>query len=309
MVDFLERIANKLDKSYSLRKLSDDTRMKVPVIRTKALGIDYVFRTGGFPRGRVIELYGNESSGKTTLALFIADAFIRAGGNVVYIDAEHALDLTYMKKLGLDFTKIVLNQPDSGEEAVEVAHQAAIASDSEDKTLIVIDSVASLVPQKELDNPMSKESIGLQARLMSKFMRKIKGVASQHDVTVICINQIRMKIGVFFGNPETTPGGLALKFYSSVRMEVKRIQTIKSKGKPIGIRSRLRIVKNKLGCPCFQTEFEIKKGRGIDYVLNSFEGMKECGILNGRSLDDVKILLKSKPKTLKKIRALMTEGS
>jgi recombination protein RecA len=303
MQDFLEKISQKIDKSYTLRKLSDNTVIRVPVVKTKCIGLDCAFRTNGIPRGRIIELYGNESSGKTTLSLFIADSFIKAGGNVLYIDAEHSLDPRYMKSLGLDFDKIVLSQPDAGEEAVEVAQKAAEAATPEDKLLIVIDSVASLVPQKELDNPSVKESIGLQARLMSKFMRKIKGVANQNLVTIICINQIRMKIGVMWGNPETTPGGMALKFYCSIRAEVKKIQTIKKSGRAIGIRSRIKITKNKLGCPYYETQIEMRNGKGIDLPLNAFETLKNNKLLGGRSLEEVETLLASKPKTLKKLRA------
>lgn len=307
MGDFLDKISSKIDKSFSMRKLSDDTILKCPAIRTKCLGLDNVFRVGGIPRGRIIELFGNESSGKTTIALFIAKSFIDSGGNVLYIDSEHSLDLKYMKSLGLDFEKIILSQPDTGEEAVEIAQKATEASDPEDKLLIVIDSVASLVPKKELDNPADKETIGLQARLMSKFMRKVKGVANQNLVTIICINQIRMKIGIFYGNPETTPGGLALKFYTSVRAEVKKKQTIKKSGRVVGIRSRVRIVKNKLGCPSYETEIEMRNGEGVDYVLNSFETLKQYHLLNGKSLDDIESVISSKPKTLKKIRRQLTE--
>jgi len=310
MSDFLDKLtrkfAKKIDKDFSIRRMSDTKVRSVPSMPTRCLGLDYMFRTGGVPRGRIIELFGNESSGKTTLSLFIAGEFIRNGGSVVYVDAEHALDPKYMKNMGLDLSKVFLSQPDTGEEGLELVQKSAEACDRDDKLLIIVDSVASLVPQKELDNPMDKETIGLQARMLSKHMRKIKGIANNNLATVIFINQVRMKIGVFWGNPETTPGGKSLKFYSSIRMNVKRIKTIirgsgKNK-KKIGIRSKVETVKNKVGAPHFVTEFEMRDGNGVDYVLNSYETLKNFRLLKGRDQDDVEKLLKSKPKTLKKVR-------
>ena len=313
MPDFLDKMtkkySKKIDQNFSLRRMSDTKVRLVPSMKTRALGLDHMFRVDGIPRGRIIELFGNESSGKTTLSLFIAAEFIRGGGNVVYIDAEHALDPKYMKAIGVDLSKVFLSQPDTGEEGVEVAQKAAEACDRDDKLLIIIDSIASLVPKKELENPMDKESIGLQARLMGKFMRKIKGIANKNLATIICINQVRLKIGVFWGDPETTPGGKALKFYATARVKIQKIKNIKrgskEKAKKIGIRSRITAIKNKVGAPYFKTEVEMRDGNGIDYVLNTYEILKELKILKGRDLDDIEKLLESKPKTLKKVRKKM----
>ena len=307
MSDYLERLANKIDKQYTIRRLSDTHTEKVPVIKTKCLGLDWALRCGGIPRGRIIEVFGNESSGKTTLCLMIADAFLKAGGNILYMDVEHALDPTYMKKMGLDLSSIGWNQPDSMEEALDIVGTAISTAEKEDKLVIVVDSVAALTPQKEIDNGMDKDTIGLQARLMGKFLRKAKGTVYKNGCTLIFINQIRMKIGVFWGNPVDTPGGKALKFYSSIRLEVNKIKTLKKGAKAIGIRSRIKVVKNKVGCPFFITNVEMRGGKGIDKALNTYETLKEVGLLNGMDIEGVKKLLNKKPKALKKLRKKLLE--
>jgi len=307
MTDILDRIADKIDKKYSVRRLSDDTVEKVPVVKTRCLGFDYALRCGGVPKGRIIELFGNESGGKTTLSLMIADAFVRAGGAVLYIDAEHSLDHNYLKNMGINCDKIGLCQPDTLEEGLDIVQQSVTTASEDDKLLVVIDSVAALTPRKELENPMDKETIGLQARLLSKFFRKIKGVANRNKVTLLCINQVRLKVGVMWGNPETTPGGKALKFYSSIRIEVNRMETIKNKkNKPIGIRSKVKIVKNKIGCPFYQTEIEMRGGLGVDYTLNTYEAMKDNNLLNGRSIEDIRSLFGTKK--MKKLRRKLMEA-
>lgn len=275
----LELAMAQIEKTYgkgSIMKLGDDYHQDIEVIPTGALSLDLALGAGGVPRGRIIEIYGPESSGKTTLALHIVAEAQKLGGTAAFVDAEHALDPVYAKNIGVDVDNLLLSQPDYGEQALEIV-ETLVRSGAVD--IIVIDSVAALTPRAEIEGDMGDSHMGLQARLMSQALRKITAIANKSKCTVIFLNQIRMKIGVMFGNPETTTGGNALKFYSSVRMDIRRKDKITKGDEIIGSLTKVKVVKNKVAPPFREAMFEIRYPYGIDRVSSAVDAAVDAGVL------------------------------
>ncbi|MDF2716209.1 MAG: protein RecA [Paenibacillus sp.] len=318
----LEVALRQIEKQFgkgSIMKLGESAHMQVETVSTGALALDLALGIGGFPRGRIIEVYGPESSGKTTVALHAIAEVQRIGGQAAFIDAEHALDPLYASKLGINIDELLLSQPDTGEQALEIA-EALVRSGAVD--IIVIDSVAALVPKAEIEGEMGDSHVGLQARLMSQALRKLSGAINKSKVIAIFINQLREKVGVMFGNPETTPGGRALKFYSSVRLDVRRVETIKQGNDMVGNRTRIKVVKNKVAPPFKQAEVDIMYGEGISREGSIVDIGTEMDIVNksgawysydgdrlGQGRENAKQFLKDNPQIASVIEKKIREAS
>jgi protein RecA len=300
-------------------KLGENAQMKVETVSSGALALDIALGVGGFPRGRIIEIYGPESSGKTTVALHAIAEVQKIGGQAAFIDAEHALDPLYARNLGVNIDELLLSQPDTGEQALEIA-EALVRSGAID--IIVIDSVAALVPKAEIEGEMGDSHVGLQARLMSQALRKLSGAISKSKTIAIFINQLREKVGIMFGNPETTPGGRALKFYSSVRLEVRRVESIKQGNELVGNRTRVKVVKNKVAPPFKQAELDIMYGEGISKEGSIIDIGTELDIIQksgawysfegerlGQGRENAKQYLKDNPEQAKIIEQRIREAA
>ncbi|PKM81813.1 MAG: recombinase RecA [Firmicutes bacterium HGW-Firmicutes-14] len=318
----LEMALHQIEKQFgkgSIMKLGEAAaKMNVDVIPTGALSIDIALGVGGIPRGRVVEIYGPESSGKTTVALHIVAEAQKLGGTAAFIDAEHALDPVYARKLGVDIDNLLVSQPDTGEQALEIA-EALVRSGAVD--VIVVDSVAALVPRAEIEGEMGDAHVGLQARLMSQALRKLTGAISKSHTVAIFINQIREKVGIMFGNPEVTPGGRALKFYASVRLEVRKTETLKHGADIIGTRTRVKVVKNKVAPPFKQADFDIMYGEGISREGSIIDIGADMNIIEksgawysykgerlGQGRENVKEYLKEHPEILSEIEGKIREA-
>ncbi|MDN5314303.1 MAG: recombination protein RecA [Clostridiales bacterium] len=318
----LDAALGQIEKQFgkgAVMKLGERAATQIEAIPTGALSLDLALGVGGVPRGRVVEIYGPESSGKTTVALHIIAEAQKAGGTAAFIDAEHALDPVYAGKLGVDIDNLIVSQPDTGEQALEIT-EALVRSGAVD--VIVVDSVAALVPKAEIDGEMGDSHVGLQARLMSQALRKLAGVISKSSTVAVFINQLREKVGIMFGNPETTPGGRALKFYSSIRMDVRRIETLRNGTDVVGSKTRVKVVKNKVAPPFKEAEFDIIYGEGIskegsvidlgvkfDVVDKSGAWFSYNGQKIGQGRDNARLYLKENPEVFKeiddKIRAIV----
>ena len=310
----LDAALSQIEKQFgkgSVMKLGEYKAMEVEAISTGALSLDMALGIGGLPRGRIIEIYGPESSGKTTLALHVIAEAQKLGGEAAFIDAEHALDPVYAKKLGVNIDDLIVSQPDTGEQALEIT-ESLVRSGALD--VIVVDSVAALVPKAEIDGDMGDSHMGLQARLMSQALRKLAGAINKTKTVIIFINQLREKIGVMFGNPETTTGGRALKFYASVRLDIRKIENIKQDGNVIGNRARVKIVKNKVAPPFREAEFDIMYGEGISKIGNIFDMAVNLDIIEksgswfsyngdriGQGRENAKKYLQDNPKILEEV--------
>ena len=321
----LESALGQIEKQFgkgSVMKLGDFKAMNVEAIPTGALSLDVALGIGGIPKGRIIEIFGPESSGKTTLALHMIAECQKLGGEAAFIDAEHALDPVYAKHLGVDIDDLIVSQPDTGEQALEIV-EALVRSGAID--IIVVDSVAALVPKAEIDGDMGDAHVGLQARLMSQALRKLAGVLNKSNTAIIFINQLREKVGIMFGNPETTPGGRALKFYSSVRLDIRKVENLKQDGEVFGNRARVKVVKNKVALPFREAEFDIIYGKGIsksgnildlavslDIVEKSGSWFSYDGTRIGQGRENAKKYFEDNPKIMaeveKKVRAKFDEA-
>ena len=318
----LEMALRQIEKQFgkgSIMKLGEQAGLTVETVPSGSLALDIALGVGGMPRGRIIEIYGPESSGKTTVALHAIAEVQKIGGQAAFIDAEHALDPLYASKLGVNIDELLLSQPDTGEQALEIA-EALVRSGAID--IIVIDSVAALVPKAEIEGEMGDSHVGLQARLMSQALRKLSGAISKSKTIAIFINQLREKVGVMFGNPETTPGGRALKFYASVRLEVRRVETIKMGNELVGNRTRIKVVKNKVAPPFKQCEIDIMYGEGIskegslidigtemDIIQKSGAWFSFEGERLGQGRENAKQFLKDHPEIAAKIEKQIRDAS
>jgi len=316
----LEQAISQIEKQFgkgSIMKLGDDVQKSIDVIPTGCMTLDYALGIGGLPKGRIIEIYGPESSGKTTVTLHVLAEAQKMGGTAAFIDAEHALDPQYASRLGVDIDNLYISQPDTGEQALEIC-EALVRSGAVD--CIVIDSVAALTPKAEIDGEMGDSFVGIQARLMSQALRKLTAIVNKTNACVIFINQLREKIGVMYGNPETTTGGKALKFYSSIRMDIRKVDVLKDGTEIIGNRTKVKIVKNKLAPPFKTAEFDIMYGTGInnegcvidmaielDVVQKSGSWYSYNGEKIGQGKDNVKIFLQSNPEAYEAIKEQIKE--
>ena len=317
----LETVLKKIERDYgkgTIMRLGDDIPVNVEALSTGSLTLDLALGIGGVPKGRIVEIYGPEASGKTTLALHVVASSQKQGGTAAYIDVEHALEPAYARALGVDIDELLISQPDTGEQALDIC-ESLVRSGAVD--VVVVDSVAALIPRSELEGEIGDSVVGVLARLMSQAMRRLAGAISKNNCTVIFINQLRQKIGVMYGNPETTPGGLALKYYASVRIDVRRVETLKANGEMIGNHTRAKVVKNKLAPPFKEAEFDIMYGEGISRVGEIVDlGVKleiiekggawftvEDNRIQGR--DGVKQFLVDNPEVCERIEAQIRENA